>query len=853
MNRALTTILAAAATALSGTAGASCILADGGTADRGACRSVYGETRQDDGIGNHQSLGYFNSIYRWSDDEVSWATWSYEATALRNSGGASLSARTSLDLLDHSEPSASVSTKFGTATYRGHATGVYALATPFGGNVGAVRSALELTADFTGGELTGKFDRFSVLLEASSGDGWQRIPASITVAGRVLEDGFVHTDTGFSLKDGVVGSGQLDWDFITPVNSATWRVERNRVLGLTPDLPDLPEFSFKAHFVKDATETIGTLETISPLAIEGGGVFSLSMSFGGDTATMPAPDLSTFTLAEAMLDPANTIEALSLSLHLDSATNTASETDKFLIESVASDGEGGFHVIYDFYGVKENVHFTSADFRAQDRRYRKQIGDRNYELWSEASRFDGITPGASKEFDYFNVINSSNWGGHRSLAAYGIATGSAGMPTGTATYHGRMDADAFDNTLDSLRTSVARSFIFGDVILTADFTEATLSGRIFRLRIRRPDASNETLPSTTGFQITDGAIAGDIFTATLTGVDDDADAPLEDSMRGFTGDVSGQFYGPGAREFAGTLGASRTIGDDDDWTMAGWLGGTKERDIAIDSSEQLSAFIHRDWTAETTSPSSASATVQPITGGYRITFTTQDGTQETVDMAEADLGGFGGPSTSYEKAIESGSESRAAILWRLRGWFPRRPEFDYVDVNGIAWTHFTPGEERNADSVVDSNYGFVVRGTRTATNDLPSGTAEYSGPMAAKSWDTTGVANRRTSPEYRGNFSMTADFGSGSVMATVANVTRRPGNSGSFASTSGTGLTFEATVSGNAFTANALTGTGHFAGYTGSAKGAFYGPQAAEAAGVFSGEDTASNKALHGWFVGDKQ
>ena len=151
MNRTLMTIMAAAAAALSGTAGASCILADGSTGDRGTCRVVWGETRLDDGIGDYQSLDYFNSIYRWSSDDVSFETWHYHADASRDDDGASLSAITSVDLWAHSEPPVSVSTRFGTATYRGHATGVYALATSLGGQVGSVRSDLELTADFTGG------------------------------------------------------------------------------------------------------------------------------------------------------------------------------------------------------------------------------------------------------------------------------------------------------------------------------------------------------------------------------------------------------------------------------------------------------------------------------------------------------------------------------------------------------------------------------------------------------------------------------------------------------------------------------------------------------------------------------
>ena len=179
-----------------------------------------------------------------------------------------------------------MSTRLGTATYRGRSTGVYALATPLGGNVGAVKSDLELTADFTGGGLTGTFDGFSILLEAATGEGWQGVPTSITVAGRLLDEELVLTDAGFPLEVGAVGSGQLDSDFLWPSLTGAWNVKRNQVPGLAPHLPDLPEVSVKAGFFKDAAEAIGTVETIGPLTVKRGtstGSLSLSMSFGADT------------------------------------------------------------------------------------------------------------------------------------------------------------------------------------------------------------------------------------------------------------------------------------------------------------------------------------------------------------------------------------------------------------------------------------------------------------------------------------------------------------------------------------------------------------------------------------------
>ena len=159
-----------------------------------------------------------------------------------------------------------------------------------------------------------------------------------------------------------------------------------------------------------------------------------------------------------------------------------------------------------------------------------------------------------------------------------MPTGSEDMPTGTATYTGWMYADAYDNTLDSISTLVARSRVRGSLVLTVDFADAAVEGRIFRLSIQRPGVDyddREHLPSSTRGEVSDGEIADGNFTAALTGVDDNANAPLSENVRGFTGDASGRFYGPNAREFGAAVTAARAIGGDDDWAVVGYLGGTR--------------------------------------------------------------------------------------------------------------------------------------------------------------------------------------------------------------------------------------------------------------------------------------
>ena len=866
MNRISMTILAAAATTLSGTADASCILVDGSTTDLGACRSIYGEAWGNDGVGDHQTLDYFNSTYKWSGDDVSWETWSYEAVASRNSGGASLSALTSVDLLHHSEPPASVSTRFGTATYRGHATGVYALATSLGGNVGTVRSDLELTADFTGSDLTGKFDRFSILLEAATGDGWQRIPASISVAGKILNDGFVLTNTGFSLEDGVVGSGQLDSDFLwpvlmwSPVSTTNWRVKRNQVAALTPELPNLPEFSLNAHFVKDAAETIGTLETISPLVVEQGdstGLLSLSMSFGGDTATMPAPELTTFTLAEAILDPANTFKTVSRAMERDFEADTASETERFAIESVGSDGDGGFYVTYVNDDAKTTVHFSKEDFATQDIKLLYQNSRRSTALalvGNPAGSMEsamGNRRSRSISAQLAVLIHSVGPG---LLPLNGIPTGSADMPTGTATYAGRMDADAFDNTLGNIGSRVARSFVWGNVILTADFAEATLSGRIFRLGIRRPGASSEALLSTTRFQITDGAIAGDTFTANLTGVDDEADADLADSVRGFTGDVSGQFYGPGAREFAGTLNATRNTGDDDDWTMVGWLGGESVDVVgAHTDNAPLQAGVNRTGYSSASPSIVALDATNRITsiqadgaGGYTFSYLV-DGTPQTISLSTDDLGNRGGGRWSILYHKRTGTRS---VFFRRPLNPSRAPQGQHYNVRD--WSAGVLPDE-TANSWQSGTALSVVHGQRTTSASMPrTGTATYAGRAAAHVFlPSPGEGRGSTSyaEGYSGSLSLSADFAAGSISGSIFNLEHSPRyyDNDQYSAVPG-----EFTITNGIIQANGLSGSLSGLGYDGTVSGAFYGPAAEEAAGVMQATGP-EDKLLHGWFGGARQ
>ena len=104
------------------------------------------------------------------------------------------------------------------------------------------------------------------------------------------------------------------------------------------------------------------------------------------------------------------------------------------------------------------------------------------------------------------------------------------------------------------RSTDLRNRLSGSLNLTANFDQSSLEGTITDLVIRRYDDSStrENLPASTHFAITNGQITDGQFTATLTGMDTNASAPLRESVRGFEGGVIGDFYGPAAEEVGGS-------------------------------------------------------------------------------------------------------------------------------------------------------------------------------------------------------------------------------------------------------------------------------------------------------------
>ena len=134
-----------------------------------------------------------------------------------------------------------------------------------------------------------------------------------------------------------------------------------------------------------------------------------------------------------------------------------------------------------------------------------------------------------------------------------------------------MRADTFSQRSPSTNSRVR---VYGDLNLTANFGGGTLEGTVSGIHTRGQNETNRSpLSNTTQFEIANGQIADGQFTATLTGVDSNATAPLHESVRGYEGHVLGEFYGPAAEEIGGVLSASR---EEDLRVMQGAFQGKKQ-------------------------------------------------------------------------------------------------------------------------------------------------------------------------------------------------------------------------------------------------------------------------------------
>ena len=228
------------------------------------------------------------------------------------------------------------------------------------------------------------------------------------------------------------------------------------------------------------------------------------------------------------------------------------------VKTIATDGNDGIRMTYVVRGEERMIHFLPTDY----------VED---ELWE-----NGMTSfWFSNDGEYYTTGGIVEGGEvkERMFWSTGARTNAVDLPAGTATYVGHMDAEDFSQFDPS---NTVRYSLRADLSLTADFDASTLNGQITNIekewRNPRPRVGF-SLSDTTRFDISDGQIADGQFTATLSGVDTDNRTPLHDSVRGYKGQVLGEFYGPAAEEVGGVIHATR---DADLRVMSGTIHGHQQ-------------------------------------------------------------------------------------------------------------------------------------------------------------------------------------------------------------------------------------------------------------------------------------
>ena len=526
----------------------------------------------------------------------------------------------------------------------------------------------------------------------------------------------------------------------------------------------------------------------------------------------------------------------------ESGTTRPEEAEPAEPFAIRSDGNQGFELLYLDDGEETTVGVPVFAVRDGWIEYEARNDDEEvtFGLWTEETLLDENdgTKGL-RGYRYLNVLGGSIYDGEpieRFRFVFGLRTPAGGLQPGTATYDGDMFAYSWSAT-DSSRD--ARQRVWGDLNLVADFDAASLTGRIDEIRGTMPGAASSTRVAwpDTGLDIDNGKIVDGQFTATLTGYDTSDGVSPQSSLDGFAGDLVGEFYGPSGEEVGGVLTAVReAAGTADGRVLEGYVLGRKAF-TANDPAPLSAGVIRYDYSGSSPrvelqdTDDGATAVARDANGDHRLTYQL-DGETRTVTLTADDWNG-----RSYDKREG-----------RLETYFWRQHS-DAAYMNVVGWAGGTYPDDASTDPDT-YDYGFAVFGDRTAAGQMPgSGTATYSGRTGALAWQPSpgqGQADSGNATRYRADLSLTADFGQGTIGGQVTGLERRAPGESDYTSVPGA-LTFDS----GRIAGNTLTATFEGLGYSGSAEGAFYGPDAVEVGGVMQATHTDGG-LLHGWFAGEK-
>ena len=591
------------------------------------------------------------------------------------------------------------------------------------------------------------------------------------------------------------------------------------------------------------------MEEVEPLIIPDG----LAPSAAAPVTATSADD----TLAELLPNPASMFAPLVAMFSGDTSEQSPrSELNTDMrVRAVSSDGANGFRVTYEAGGEEHVIHFAATDF-VEGGWYATNMDGTEYWLASWTGSFRGTDENrGSSTFTYFDVnqlgrSNETTSTTDRNMIVYGARTDAANLPSGSASYIGRMAAHTHRSDTSS---TDHRDRMRGAVRLTADFDGSTLDGMVFGITVRRAGEDDYSrLSDTTYFVIDGGRIVDGQFTATLAGADSNESAAMDETVRGYEGNVLGEFYGPAAEEVGGVLNASRS-----DRVLYGWLGGWQP-------DPNPPSGLHRS-PADPLYPTPGGGDVEDLFDAGEVFAPLTATLERTRDGLRTERSG-----DAYISSISYDEQTDAIQVIYVVGGEEQMTQFLPEDERDWGYQNAAGDWMTASDSEYayrgDAGFGTLrmhwTAGARTA--DLPSGTANYAGWMHANTWSQVNTSHALRY-DLGGDVSLTADFDASTLQGRITNIRNRwqlpeprewvdlPDTT-SFAISDGqiADGQFTATLTGRDTNENAALGES-VRGYEGDVLGEFYGPNAEELSGVFNATRDEDLRVMSGRFRGDQQ
>ena len=525
------------------------------------------------------------------------------------------------------------------------------------------------------------------------------------------------------------------------------------------------------------------------------------------------------------------------------------------VHSIRSDGDKG--VILEIGGPSpQTFHLTKQDLQTEETySYYEQDseGVPYVSVWTHEAQasMDDLFEGL-RDYDHLNVLGTSIWisgqGGERGRLVLGQKTPFGQLPacSGASDCEARYTGRFKSYSSKATGSAEQRQRIYGNQFeLTANFGRASVHGEIKDIHGQTPGASGGdpySSWSTSRFEISDGQIAGSRLTATVTGHDNARYPNLAASLSGYDGTFEGAFYGPTGEEVGGVISATRdAAGTANDRVIEGHVVGRRSSVSypRFDTSPISDGVNRYDWSSSPRielygTDDHVNAVFADGKGSHFVSYTI-DGVSHQVPITPEDLGRYSGYPDVHVTTRTAGREI----------WYSTRPySGTYLNVAGF---HPITYASETSDTVTYGAFGYVAFGDRTDAEAMSGGTATYSGKMEAREWQSRPESASSADAGYiHGSLALTANFDRGSISGRMQSLQRRaPGSSSDVPVTGGL------TLSAGRIDGNALSASLRGLGYSGSMKGAFYGPDADEVGGTLRG--TKSNgDLLQGWFAGAK-